>query len=270
MPTKTKTTDVLGAFEPAYAAAVAATTELRLAYTAADEAQRLLVVALAEERERARVAFVEGRDHVPTNAVEAAQDVQAAASERVRQLKAADEVRQAALSLAVRDLVDGKGREALADAIARLVDAGSERLDLAVDELAAARRQLAQTVGMLNHLDGTRTGGLREANALTRVRGLTGRDDADYDFATIEDALRGLGDTARACLQSVVNRPAPPALPRVPMVEMLRWNLSAGGSLSDSTAQVIENYLEHGPRRDEAAQDARERTRDQRTWSEVA
>lgn len=264
----TATKDPIAEFTAAYGAAGVATSGLRAAYDAVDAAERTVALAVAREREAARVALVEGTEHRVSGRVHDAQEALQAAREQLIEHKAADEVRQSALSLATRGLVDGAGKDALATAIEQLIDAGDNRLSLAVDELAAARRQLATTVGMVARLDGS-AGPLRENAGLSTVAGLRGPNGDAFGWDVVEGELRGLGATARGMLAAFAARKAPPVI-RVPESEMLQWHLAGGGSFSDSAGEVREHYLEQGPRRGEAAKDAQDRdsgrTRDMRTW----
>lgn len=265
------TKDPIAGFASAHAAAGVATSDLRAASTAVDMAERMVALTVAREREAARVALVEGAEHRVSGRVHDAQEALQAARERLIEHKGADEVRRSALSLAARGLVDGAGKDALATAIEQLIDVGQDRIDRAVDEFAAARRQLAQAIGMLGLLDGGRpSGGLREAALLQRVAGLQRPNGEAYGWHDVEAALRAMAPAARDMLRAFVERPAPPKAPRVPLHEMTEWHRAAGGSFSDSVGEIRQRYLERGPRRNEAALDAQEqetgRTRDQRTW----
>jgi hypothetical protein len=265
-------TDPLAAFMAAYEDATRVTSDLRAAYATADSCQRALVSAIAEEREDARVAFVAGRDHTSSGAISSAQAALDGTHARLDELKLAGEKRQAALASAVRDLIESGGRDALADSIGQLIEAGCARLALGVDEVAASRKQLATTLSMFNWLDGAPpNGGLLEANAMSRVEGLQQRNGDIYGWDDVEGALRGMGRTAERALRSVIDAPPAKRPPRVSDEEMLSWHLAAGGDFSDSTSEVRDHYLEHGPRRAELAVDLREletgRTRDQRTWT---
>lgn len=238
MTTATKTKP--SGFEAAYAAAHAATSDLRASYAAVDAGERRVALEVAREREAARVAFVAGLEHASTGRLAEAQ----------------------------RELVESDGSEGFTAAVGQLVDAGQSRLDLAVDEVAAARRQLATTVGMIARVDG-RPARLVEAAGLSSVAGLRGTNGDPYDWGSVEHALRAMGATARDMLRALTERKAPRQL-RVHPSEKLQWWLAAGGSSSDSTSEIDDAYAERGPRRAEAAQDALDgasaRTPDQRTW----
>jgi hypothetical protein len=268
MTTATKPAKTLDAFRSAYEAATGTQRELREAYEAYAGAQRAMAIAVAEEREAARVAFVQGREHEATGELAEAQAKLVSASARADELRAEDQAQQQALADAICGLLDAGGRDAFADAVGQLIDAGAERMDRAMDEAEAARRQLAKTLGMLGALDGKRVFG--EANGMTVVQGLVRPNGDAFSFGEVEDALRAMGAAARDILRGFMTRPEPPKPPRVSVADMLAWHIAAGGSYSDSTSEVREHYLEHGPRRNDAAMDAQDqdtgRTRDQRTW----
>jgi len=267
--------DPLGVFAKAYAVAGAAGGDLRAAYEAADEAQRAFNLAVAGEREAARVAIVDGREHRPDRdaRVRDARAAAAAAQARLDEQKAADDARQEAVAIAAAAIVADSGRDALAAAIEQLIEAADTRLQRAIDELAAARRQLATACGLTRRLDGSKGATLVEAAALTVVAGLPSANGDPIPFVEVDGALRALGATAREALEAFANR-KPEPVRRVSDLELAQWNLAAGGSFSDSTSEIRERYLERGPRRAELAKDLEEldqgRNRDQRTWRPAA
>jgi hypothetical protein len=263
-------TDALAAFDGAFKDAVRATSDLRAAYQASADADRALAAAQRDDAEAARVAFVAGEDHKPDGRLAAAIEQRAAIRKRLDDLRADDDRRQAALAEAVQRVVDSGGKDALAGAIEQLIDAGEHRLELAVDELAAARRQLGNVLSLTTWLDdGGKPGGLREPAQLSRVGALRGPNGEAYSWPKVVEALHEMAGTARELLEAVRNR-QPQREPRVSKIEMVQWHIAAGGSYSDSSGMIRSHYLEKGPRRDEAALDEQEAktdmTRDQRTW----
>jgi hypothetical protein len=265
----TKPTDALAAFDKAFTEATRVASDLRAAYQSSSDADQALAAAQRDDSEAARVAFVVGREHEPDGTLADAIEQRAAVRQRLDELQGEDQRRQATLTQAVEALVESGGKDRLTSAIEQLIDAGQDRLELAVDELVAARRQLGHALSLISWLDDRIKPGLRDVAVFSRVEALPGRNGDAYSWAAVEDALRGMAVTARAALKSFADR-KPPVVQRVSDSEMTQWNLAAGGSFSDSVADIRARYLERGPRRNEAALDAQEaeadQTRDQRTW----
>ncbi len=254
--TKPAKADALAAFDAAYAAATHATSDLRSAYTAAAEAERAVVLAEAEQREADRLAIVTGRDSVTMEALSDARTALDAARARVDEMKAEDADRQAALARAVQSLVDAGGKDALGIVIRSLIDAADQRLELAVDELAAGRRQLAQTLGLLSWLHGKALAVVPEAAVLSRID-LPRPNGDPYDWREVEASLRRMAATARSELSLFVALPEQRAQ-RVSREDILRWHVANGGSFSDPAGLVDAKYLEQGPRREEYLKDLEE------------
>jgi len=251
--TKNPTADFTKAFE----AGRQNVTDLRDAYQEHASAEREVREAAHALAEEARVAYVRGEEHVPSDRVDLATERLKAAKERIDELKVAEMSHELALVAAAKQIVEDGQEAELAGVVQRLADSGKERYTLAIDELEAAHRNLSHTVVLLTWLGkGQGRGPLK----LFQPQGLK------VDMST----LHGLTDVVDSLLEAALNPPPPPPKVAVSESEMLTWHLAAGGSSSDSTGEVLEHYMAAGPRRNEVALEESLKTRDQRTWQQVA